>query len=376
MFFGKKESGRKLLFSKIPHHSRLLRVFKHFLIVITDQDRKKITTIIYEFIVSSYRTRCLATHYFTNFLHKKGVDNCFDYLSHKEWRKLQDTVSSKECGELLGNKFLFQQYFSKTNIPLPQMVGYNIRETLLIPKEGQWEKVLINTPELLSFAFDRIYTISHTHSIFIKPNSDFGGRGVIKISKETNIHTSNFLNKLVEELTAGSFIFQSEIIQHEELSKIYPYSANSIRIDTFKTQKDNAEILSAYLRMGMNRKFVDNITAGGLYVGINLENGELKKTAIRKLYNSDDLFLAHPDTNVKFEGYVIPYFNEVKELAVAAANWLPQSIVGWDFAISLDGPILIEGNTQYYNMSCSDIAFGGYRRNSVYQKAVDYMNQI
>jgi len=51
-------------------------------------------------------------------------------------------------------------------------------------------------------------------------------------------------------------------------------------------------------------------------------------------------------------------------------------MIGWDIAISNHGPVLIEGNARYYDMQLSDIAYGGYRNNPVFQKALALANSV
>ena len=36
-------------------------------------------------LFASMTTRCIATHYFSGYLYKSGIDNYLDYVSHSEW---------------------------------------------------------------------------------------------------------------------------------------------------------------------------------------------------------------------------------------------------------------------------------------------------
>ena len=56
-------------------------------------------------------------------------------------------------------------------------------------------------------------------------------------------------------------------------------------------------------------------------------------------------FDAHPTTGVVFDGFQIPCFQEAKELVLKAALESDKIlVVGWDVAISENGPVVIEGN--------------------------------
>ena len=56
-------------------------------------------------------------------------------------------------------------------------------------------------------------------------------------------------------------------------------------------------------------------------------------------------FECHPVTGVRFDGFQIPCFEEAKELVLKASLESDKIlVVGWDVAISEDGPVVIEGN--------------------------------
>jgi hypothetical protein len=187
--------------------------------------------------------------------------------------------------------------------------------------------------------------------------------------------TREGITELQAYLVSGSFIIQDEIVQHPDMARLNPSTLNSIRIDTFKKPGCTPEVLSALLRTGIGENCVDNTGSGGLYLGINMDDGTLKHHAIRDIGFDTAAYATHPTTGVQFQGFQIPFFEEVKQMAVEAANWLPKALVGWDIAVSEAGPVLIEGNALYYNMQASDMTYGGYRRNPVYQKVVDYVNK-
>ena len=65
------------------------------------------------------------------------------------------------------------------------------------------------------------------------------------------------------------------------------------------------------------------------------------------MYKRQDLnqFANHPKSNIKIDGFKIPYFDEVKEMVKKAALESDKIlVVGWDVAITPSGPLIIEGN--------------------------------
>jgi hypothetical protein len=55
---------------------------------------------------------------------------------------------------------------------------------------------------------------------------------------------------------------------------------------------------------------------------------------------------AHPDTGAAITGRVLPLWDEVLALAAQAHRaFADRTVIGWDIAITADGPVLIEGNS-------------------------------
>src|SRR5690606_10909580 len=56
-------------------------------------------------------------------------------------------------------------------------------------------------------------------------------------------------------------------------------------------------------------------------------------------------FEHHPDTGVCFEGFTLPYWNDTTNLVLRAHQAFPElGVIGWDVAITEQGPVLIEAN--------------------------------
>jgi hypothetical protein len=107
----------------------------------------------------------------------------------------------------------------------------------------------------------------------------------------------------------------------------------------------------------------DNSSSGGIRTGVDLNSGTIR-TGSEDIHLGGRVFTIHPDTGVEFVGVKIPFFHESLEVAEKAATHLGHPLVGWDIAIGLKGPVLIDGNRRP-NHHGSEIASGPYIRNSV-----------
>ena len=148
------------------------------------------------------------------------------------------------------------------------------------------------------------------------------------------------VNDIYKEIKAkGSGIIEDYIVQHPDLEKISP-SVNTLRIVIFNTGKE-CKIITACLRMGVD-KMVDNFCAGGIAAGIDLKTGKINTTAIDKKKHR---YKEHPVSKVKLVGFKIPYWKESIDLVKKCYTLIPTvRYIGFDVAITKDGPIIVEGN--------------------------------
>ena len=103
-------------------------------------------------------------------------------------------------------------------------------------------------------------------------------------------------------------------------------------------------ILTAALRCGVGDSVVDNFSAGGVGYPVNIEHGLIETFGIQVDNMLDPIYI-HPGTDVVMVGQRIPYWKEIRDMVCEAAQVLPQlRYVGWDVAVTLQGPLLIEGN--------------------------------
>lgn len=351
---------------------RIQQMLKKTRAFLKDKNKKNIFRIIKEVIIITLRLRCIPTHYLTSFLYRKNIENYLDYLSMKEMLAVHSSshIHTPEGFQVLDNKLLFHEHFSKLGLNLPKKLANNFKNIWFVEQKTRVKNIEIFAKEDFVTAIKYIFQEVGCDAIFIKPLYSSGGHGAIKVTKGIFTATqSESLNQAFHTIINGFYIFQENINQHHELSRINASSLNTIRIDTLKSFSKKPEVISAYLRMGRSGKVVDNLMSGGIYAGIDIRSGKLHPIAFSKLEAGGAVFSKHPDSGVEFKDFSIPYFDKVKEMACEAANLITEKLVGWDIAVSSDGPVLIEGNGNY-EIIYSDIAYGGYRRNPVFKKAM------
>lgn len=175
-------------------------------------------------------------------------------------------------------------------------------------------------------------------SFFAKQPVSYGGLGVKKVYLD-----GQDLEALYRELMDNQmYVAEQTIQQHPEMSKLCSRSVNTVRIVTVVSDHGNPNLVYALVRIGQGTNDVDNITSGGMYTLLSPEGTITHPVFCDKTvtYHTE-----HPVTGQAFIGFQIPFFREAVEMCCQAALVEPRMrYIGWDVAITPDGPVLVEGN--------------------------------
>ncbi len=141
----------------------------------------------------------------------------------------------------------------------------------------------------------------------------------------------------------GFCTIEDNIKQHPALNKLYSNAVNSMRVITVLDSKQTPHCLYVVQKMGLGGSVIDN---NCLFTPVDIETGKIKYPAHSGDTTKGIVYTEHPDTHVKLQGYQLPFVKEAVEMCLEAAKVVPQiRYVGWDVAITPNGPAIIEGNT-------------------------------
>jgi len=239
------------------------------------------------------------------------------YLMWKESRKISDRLTKDATPEEL-QLFLNKQQFNKT------FRSFMHRDWIYLPTAS---------PEQLD-AFVR------THDVFLaKSCSGNQGKNIFRFRND-DPSLVGFLRENAKE----PFLLESFITQHPALQAVNPGSVNTIRFIAAQAGQKVC-FVGAGLRCGGEGQFVDNFHHGGVAYPIDLDSGVITGPGIDLDGNP---IIRHPTTGHLMPGFEIPFWDDVLEMIRRAALTVPHvGYVGWDLAITPEGPELIEGNVNY-----------------------------
>lgn len=343
--------------------------------LLKDPERKSIVRIIVELIYLAIIFRTIPRHYFSRLLFKKDRKNITDYFPSKVLYNIKPHFNERGATEVLENKLFFDFYFRQFNIPLPKILMFNQRNVFMVGKT----QITIQTPEQFKELIKEIFKNSpNSDSLFIKRTyGTYGGNKIFKLYANQIDSDPQWVTNLFHEIVQSGYLFQETLKQHPDMNKLNSSCVNTIRMDTFINPDGKVEIISAVLRTSVTGLHVDNVSSGGCAIGVNLATGRLRNFGYMGLKNGGThLPTEHPLTHAIFQDLTIPHFENAKELVIQAAGCIPNlRLIGWDVAITENGPVLIEGNSDY-DLVGTDFNSNGAKSNPVFRKVLKEIHYL
>lgn len=176
--------------------------------------------------------------------------------------------------------------------------------------------------------------------VFIKPLEGSKGKGAHVYSYVDYDAAVAYCKEL---MGAGpSWMVEERIRQSTAMGQWNETSVNTIRIPTF-LRDGKFTVIWTRMRMGKKGAIVDNAGSGGIVVNVDPQTGVITSDGIDESYNHFD---KHPGSGIIFKGWQVPRWDEllvtVEKLHRTVFN--KHIYIAWDFALTDDGWVVIEGN--------------------------------
>lgn len=274
------------------------------------------------FLARTFAVRYLSRHMWLGEFRSLRLYECSgprfrEYLVYKESERISDRLnagSTKEQTDLFEDKHLFNETFR----------GDVRRKWLYLPE---------------SSAEDIRALLAENEYVFLK---------ACVSSRGNNIERLRCADMDPDALYAGyrdqEYLLEAPIRQHPAMAELNPASVNTVRFIAAR-HGDRVQPVGAGLRCGGGGQVVDNFHHGGTAYPLDLETGIVTGPGIDLAGNA---VLRHPVTGHIMPGFQVPHWDMVLALIRRAAVTVPHiGYVGWDVAVTEDGPELVEGNINY-----------------------------
>jgi hypothetical protein len=290
-----------------------------------------------------FRERDFNKMYYAYGLNIKGA-GINEYIGRKEFLKVKEKRENElkremeaenlEYDVVTKDKFIFYCFLKANNISCAELFGI-IKDKTFIDVRG-------NECEVKEFVMK--YEVFVIKNIILEASE-----GVYVCKKNNEDIIVNGVNLNLEEfkriLQGKIWIVQKIYNSHEKIREFNSSALNTTRIVTV-VRNSCPEYLTGYMALATGNSETDSWDKGSVYVGIDIENECLKKYGYYNLEAKNiSISEKHPDSGIIFEGYKIPYLKEAVDLCIRTHKLLYFNyIIGWDIAITDDGPVIIEAN--------------------------------
>ncbi|MDX9740774.1 MAG: sugar-transfer associated ATP-grasp domain-containing protein [Gammaproteobacteria bacterium] len=286
------------------------------------------------------------------------IKAAMQYLSHRRNHQIyRPAVNRGAQQHTLEDKWVTQLFLSGLSIPVARTWG------LYHPGFGATiDGAAFRTPEDVAAVLGPHLPLR----LILKPRGGRKGRNILRADLHpaadggigvtvdgAELSLAAFLETLPDDAFGDydgnyhGWLVQDCLRQHEFLDRINPHTINSMRVVTFIAADDTIGVHLAALRLGRAGGVADNWDRGGLSVAIDVGTGTLGQGLAKPRYGGAWTSV-HPDTGERFEGRQLPEWPRVLEVCRrAAAAFSGIRAVGWDVALTPDGPVIIEGNATW-----------------------------
>ena len=175
--------------------------------------------------------------------------------------------------------------------------------------------------------------------LFIKNNMLSKGRGTGLYHVDNKEEAERLFSKFNNE--GGEWIVEEKIEQADSMRQWNESSVNTVRLPAV-LNNGKWTVIGPFFRVGRKGSVVDNAGAGGVFACIDPHTGVLLTDAVDE---DGHYYPKHPDSGLSFKGWQIPRWNDLLKIAEEIHRSMPHhKYIGWDFALTENGWILIEGN--------------------------------
>jgi hypothetical protein len=259
-----------------------------------------------------------------------------DYMICRENQALLDMAHQRSSGyPALADKQVFAVFCTHAGLPAPTCLAQGIGSQIEIFTEWPETDLVLKPSNLGKGQGIEILRYQAAHHHWMAADG-------------TTINSSSISAYAARQFgPLGPWLLQPRLINSRDWDQFAPACLATVRIVTGRSEKNSEpSCIAAYLRLPRKGAIIDNLSAGGIGIQLDIHTGRLDKGHIY-LGNFRE-HSHHPDTGTPIEGVELPRFQELVQLALRAhslaGDW---SSIGWDVTLTEEGPMLIEANLHW-----------------------------
>lgn len=248
----------------------------------------------------------------------------------------------------IDNKMLFGAVMTANGLRYPRQVAV-VSESRL-PRSTGW---LASKDEIVGFL-----RTTDSYPLFGKPiGSSSQSAGVISLAgydaqtdclvrhDGTTVPVERFAAEIFDFFGHGQYLFQERIFPHPEIEAACGSGLGTVRIVTVDEGSGPYPLYAAW-KITATDAVADNFwRKGNLLANVDIATGRLDRVRTGGGFRFEEVE-THPETGAQLLGRTLPDWSEAIEM-VCDGHSLAKNValLGWDLALSAEGPTIIEANT-------------------------------
>ena len=273
------------------------------------------------------------------------------YYSRKKFIKVQKSVNPEPWAPVLSDKSIMYRYCRMAGLKIPQLYAVFYKNSTGLTQAGT---IMQTRDDWCRFIVDELPA-----EFVIKPTDGSLGRG-IRIFRKKQLGFCDQYGQLFRpgqiydimrsDPEASGYVIQQKLDNHTDIVELTANdNLQTIRMITFVDADRGASILQAHIKMITGNNALDNFahgSTGNIQADIDIPTGQIVSAIAPRRNQAGTVAIEyHPESGNPFEGFNIPQWNQACELVLRGAKlFLPIRAIGWDIAITPNGPVIIEGN--------------------------------
>lgn len=266
-------------------------------------------------------------------------------ISRHARREAQTRLNPLALEPFTEEKLTFSRHCDAVGIPSPALYG-------AVGRAGGWCAAsgrLVNDAGAFAAMVGRL-----PERFVVKPTWGYFGLGVRALERRA-VDARALHAELVADPEFDLFVVQELLVNHPEVEALSgSRTLQTVRLNTIVRRDGRVAIVAPVMKLATGRGDADNFRSGETGNGlcdVDLATGTLGPLTVRGPDGRGRLSTSVLADGTRVEGRRLPMFPEACALVrEAAPHMLPMRTIGWDVAITPDGPVVVEANN-YWGMT-------------------------
>ena len=276
------------------------------------------------------------------------------FISREDFTKLQMVLNPLWWAPILRDKGMFYRHCLDYNVPSVGMLALLFAggvgwapDVGLINGRPAWLRLLEGLPE----------------EFVIKPAQGSYGKGVNVYRRcdglfvdasgmQTDVEQL-YVALLAQARRGQGLVIQRRLLNHPAIVELTGCEyLQTVRIITLAWPGGAIDVLHAHFKPIVGQHIVDTYLSGllgNVEATVDLEDGRI--AAANRIMDTGIGIVPvpeHPQTKRPLVGFAMPFWPQALRLArESARRFLPVRAIGWDVALTAEGPLIVEGNVWF-----------------------------